>query len=81
MPTARPGPLSPDMLQQLERYIGQVLRPASPGQLAERLMLSAGDLRAHVRPPKDYFVMCAAIALVGAVACDERDLPQDAPRL
>ena len=67
------GPLAPAVLEQIERELARVARPASPQQIAERLMQLTVSLRGSPRPPRDMFLLIAAMALAGADSCRERD--------
>lgn len=67
------APLAPAVLEELERRLALVRRPASPAQLAERALQIAAELRVSGNPPRDLFLILAATALAGAAECERRD--------
>lgn len=60
-------------IEEIERRLRRVVRPASPEALAVRLASLAEALRDHSRPPAEMFYQIAALALSGAAAAEERD--------
>lgn len=67
------GPLAPEVLDELERYLARVTRGQSAAQLAARVLQMALELRGHAKPPRDLALMLAANALILAEACADRD--------
>ena len=66
------GPLEPTVIAEVDARLREVDRMMTPTQAARRLYVIA-DVLGGGRPPRDLFMLAAAVAFAGADACAARD--------
>ncbi len=66
------GPLEPAVIAEVDARLREIDRMMTPAQAARRLYV-IGDALVGGRPPRDLFLLAAAVAFAGADACAARD--------
>ncbi len=66
------GPLEPAVIAEVDARLREIDRMMTPAQAARRLYVIA-DALVGGRPPRDLFLLAAAVAFAGADACAARD--------